>query len=125
MIIMHAVSKEDSKILKCGVCRANISDLSAGYQSEFLFIPICKKCRNKFSKDDIELILNLMIAYGGYFGKESSEKFSLKKYILNVISEKENMDSNEINMKLMHTALLHGISPKEYIKKLEEIVKLH
>jgi len=121
---MHAISKNDSSMLKCGVCRADISDLSAGYQSGFLFIPICKSCRKNFSKDDIELILNLMVAYGGYFGKESSKKFSLKKYILNVISEKENVDPNEVNMKMMHSALLHGISPKEYIKKLEELTEL-
>ena len=112
------------KKLKCGICRADIADKSFIYQSKSYGALVCLDCCNKFSKEDIELILDLFIAYGGYFGKLKPSDFSL----VSILDKLEKKDGHvigpfeKLTVIFFHNALLHGITPIEYINQLEALV---
>jgi hypothetical protein len=121
---MKATSKKkaETSMIQCGLCRNPIIDLSSVFQSKSSFIPICKKCKCKFSTNDIEMTLNIFAAYGGYFGKENAEQFSVKEWLSKTLKNRSERDPNLINMRLMHQALLHGYTPSEYIEKLKDLL---
>ena len=114
------------KPIKCAICRADIKNHSRAYQSRSTFAVVCRECRRKLTEDDIELMLNLFLAYGGYFGKLKDVSFSLEdtlKEILNDAGNKgEEFDLGEVNSRMVHKALLHGHPPQEYIDVLKSIL---
>lgn len=70
---------------------------------------------------------NLFIAFGGYFGKFKYPNVSIENVLKELIEEikikKNKIGFHELNVKMMHKVLLHGISPQDYIKKLETIIR--
>ncbi len=94
------------------------------YQSDSKSGVICKCCRDRFSENDIEMIVNIFFAWGGYFGQFDKLKFSMDK----VISEfAEELDIGKStfhlqNVKMWHKILTHGITPKEFLEKLSVFV---
>ena len=111
-----SLSVSSEKTLKCGICRADIVDKSFIYQSKSYGALICQDCCNMFSKEDIELILDLFIAYGGYFS------------LVSMLDKLEKKDGHvtepfeKLTVIFFHNALLHGISPQEYINQLEALI---
>jgi hypothetical protein len=71
------------------------------------------------------MMLNMFLAYGGYFGKEPKENFSFETFISQIdqIKAKEGNMVEIINIRMMHTALIHGIGPQEYLVYLEKLIK--
>lgn len=119
-----SLSVSSEKTLKCGICRADIVDKSFIYQSKSYGALICQDCCNMFSKEDIELILDLFIAYGGYFGKLKPSDFSLV-LMLDKLEKKDGRATapfEKLTVIFFHNALLHGISPQEYINQLEALI---
>ena len=108
--------------VKCGICRAEIEDRAQIYQSGINFGVVCEGCYKRFSADDLEMMGNMFVAYGGYFGMRKDSEFSVIKILENVLQdtleEKKVVDSEKINIKLMHMALLHGVTPEQYIQCL-------
>ena len=82
---------------------------------------LCSKCKHEFTGEDLNLMMNLFMLYGGYFGKNKLESFSLVKSIHEVITDERNIKPEQMNIRLMHRALLHGISPKDYMQKLQQL----
>lgn len=118
------LSVPSEKTLKCGICRTDITDKSCIYRSKLYGALICKDCCNKFSKEDIELILDLFIGYGGYFGKFKPSDFSLAS-MLDKLEKKDGRATEpfeELSLIFFHKALLHGISPQEYLNQLESLI---
>ena len=113
--------------LKCAICRADIKNCSTVYQSEQSFSIVCSNCCQKFPIEDIEWMLKIFLAYGGYFAKLNDPAFSIETclcYLTENLIQSENMfDINELNLKLIHELLIHGITIQEYQKKLEAILK--
>jgi hypothetical protein len=113
--------------LKCAICRADIKNNTEVYQSGQNFSVVCSYCCQKFSKEDIEWMLKIFMAYGGYFAELKDLNFSLERYLYNIaddfISSEKNFDLNELNLKFIHEILLHGITIQEYQKKLEAFLK--
>jgi hypothetical protein len=112
--------------LKCTICRADIKDNTAVYQSRTNYGIICGSCYQKFSEEDIELMLILFVTYGGYFGKLPRDQFSFFK-ALKEIQNKTSMIDNppqiiEINMRLLHRSLLHGLYPEQYQAQLRKLI---
>ena len=98
---------------KCAVCDQTIKG-NANYRHNIVGLwLVCKECRARFSKDEITLMINLFIAYGGYFGRDEQVQegltFQQKLELLN-IQDKEFMRKNA---KPLHDALLLGISPAQ------------
>ncbi len=113
--------------LKCAICRADIKNYSTIYQSEQNFSIICSYCYQKFSIEDIEWMLKIFLAYGGYFAQLKDPNFSIERYLHNLaddlIESEKIFDINELNLKFIHEVLLHGITIQEYQKQLEAFLK--
>ena len=108
--------------VKCGICRAEIEDRAQIFQSGINLGVVCVSCYKQFSADDLEMMGNMFVAYGGYFGMRKDSEFSvikiLEKVLQDTAEEGNKVDSEKINIRLMHMALLHGVTPEQYIQSL-------
>ncbi|MHA2393065.1 MAG: hypothetical protein ACXAEX_14080 [Promethearchaeota archaeon] len=111
----------------CGICHEEISQGATFYEEVFHFGVICPDCYANNSIEDIELIANMLNAFGGYFGKLRDQHFPMNemlKCFLNVIQNKKGiLSSEEIQIKLLHCALLHGFTPQEFNDLDEDLLK--
>ncbi len=110
----------------CGICRAEVRNKASIYHSGVYTRVICEKCFKKFSSNDIELMVNLFTAFGGYFGKHKKPEYILY-IILKELKEKSKYRENsfsavEIKLQLLHKALLYGISPQKFFQGLKTII---
>ena len=77
-----------------------------------------------FNPEEIEIALNIFILYGGYFGQYKRNKFSVIDQLIEIVEkEDKNFDIEITNMRLLHLALVHGITPKELNRSLEDFLK--
>ncbi|MFW9784537.1 MAG: hypothetical protein ACFFFB_19810 [Candidatus Heimdallarchaeota archaeon] len=110
----------EHKLITCDVCNEEIRYRAAFYDSGVNHRVICELCYRKFSKEDIELMLNLFNAYGGYYGKFKKLKSSIYKRLkeFNEFDLRNNNFSNtdQINLQLLHGALIFGFTPEEYFQ---------
>ncbi len=87
---------------------------------------ICKNCINIFPPDDIEMISYLFFIYGGYFGKLDQSSFSLPEAIKSLTRKEFNPKKpimiEDLNERLVHNALLHGIAPVDLVKTLKNFL---
>ena len=106
--------------IKCSICRADIKDRHKVYQSNLKLGIICDQCRQRFSDEDIEMIINIFFAFGEFFGARDKSKFSIDDIILefakNLDKGKDNFHSQ--NIRMWHKVLTHGITPQEFLKEL-------
>ncbi len=120
-------SRKNFEPIKCSICRGNINDMSTVYQTSFSLSIVCRECCEKFSKEDIELISNIFLSHGGYFGEHEDSMASIEDIVRKIIKKIENgpkkIELNELNVKLLHEALLHGFTPKRYIKGLQNYLE--
>ncbi len=117
--------RNDSKIdstIRCSICRAEIVDRSLLYQEKLNFGVICGDCIEKFTEEDLKIIPSLFIAYRGYFGMIDRGLYNAEKYLGELVEELdrsgEYIDKDQFNLKMLHNALLHGLTPEEYRNKL-------
>ena len=106
--------------IKCSICRADIKDHHKVYQSSLNLGIICNMCRQRFSDEDIEMIINIFFAFGEFFGARDRSKFSIENIILEFA---KNLDEGKVNfhsqnIRMWHKVLTHGITPKEFLKEL-------
>ncbi|MFX0005449.1 MAG: hypothetical protein ACFFA7_06200 [Promethearchaeota archaeon] len=110
-------------VIKCGICRNEIKRGASIYQEGLSFGVVCEECYKNNSQEDLELMANLFLAYGGYFGKLKQNKFSVYKIIKKLMVKFQpgkDLDSLiDINIKMMHQALLYGVTPQELIQGLK------
>ncbi len=109
----------NNKCLICGGEFEHISTTNIGdYQQD-----ICKNCKQRFPKEDIELILLALSTYGGYFGAKKEKGVSLKNIIEKFFEMHRDLDTDkelvERNLKLLHTILLFGYTQQELIEVLK------
>ncbi len=121
------IKTPDSKIsnqIKCSICRVDIKDRHVMYQSSLKMGVICKSCRNKFTKEDIEMIVNMFFAFGGYFGQFDKSTFSIDDTILEFAEQlgTEKSTFHLQNVKMWHKILTHGFTPNEFLNKLSNFV---
>ena len=105
--------------VKCGICRNEITRGASIYQEGLTFGVVCEHCYKNNSPEDLELMANLFLAYGGYFGIQKERKRSTYKTIKKIMTKyqprKEPDALIERNIKMTHKALLYGITPQELI----------
>ncbi|NVM17001.1 MAG: hypothetical protein HWN80_04745 [Candidatus Lokiarchaeota archaeon] len=123
--MINAPKSKVSSKLKCSICRADIKDRHKIYQSSLKLGIICHLCRQRFSNEDIEMMINLFFAFGEYFGAHDRSKFSIKDIILEFAIDlnegKANFQSQ--NVKMWHKVLTHGITPHEFLEELSVYVE--
>jgi len=120
---MITESQDYGQSIKCSICRHEIKDRATLCQTGVNYGIVCVECYQKFSSEDLELMANLFIAFGGYFGQYQRSEFSilriLKAIHMDLLPVYEEKGIEELNIRMLHRALLHGISPEEYIESLE------
>jgi len=96
------------------------------YQTSLKLGVICRMCRQRFSDEDIEMIINMFFAFGGFFGARDRSKFSIEDTILEFAKnlDKEKFDFHSQNIRMWHKVLTHGITPKEFLKELSAFSEL-
>ena len=107
-----------NSIVLCSVCHSNITDLVGVYQSPLNFAVVCQQCLSRFTQNDIEMMIGLFFLYGGYFGKLKNRTFSLDDALSSMEMPLNKEEVEEMNQKLMHKALIHGLKPIQFTKKL-------
>ena len=113
-----------TRSLRCSICRNKIKDIATCHQSPLTYGIACPVCYKRFSEDDLEVVSNLLFAYGGYFGKYKNSKFSLFNALAEVIGDvQDTLDTDDMNFKLLHRALLNGITPHQYIVILKNLLE--
>ena len=112
--------------IRCGICRTKIINREQIYQVGISLVTICGGCHEKFPPEDIEMMANMFIGYGGYFGMLEEADFSFLSILEEILEGYpeggDRINSEQLNIVLMHKALLHGISPQEYINNLNHLV---
>ncbi|MFX1493675.1 MAG: hypothetical protein ACFFBZ_05285 [Promethearchaeota archaeon] len=106
--------------IECDICKEKITHRATFYQSGIHSRVLCEICYKRFPKNDIELMINLFNAYGGYFGKYKKLKSSVFKKLKELnqadINKDEITSADDVNLQLLHAALLFGFSPQEYFQ---------
>jgi hypothetical protein len=122
---MNAPNITITNEIKCSICRADIKDHHKVYQSSLKLGIICNLCKQRFSDEDIENIINLFFAFGEFFGARDRSNFSIEDIILefakNLDEGKTNFHSQ--NVRMWHKVLIHGITPEEFLKELSLFVE--
>jgi len=112
--------------IKCAICHSDINNYSKIYQSDPNFGVICGNCRNRFTKEDLELISSLFLAYGGFLGKLKRSQFSIIEVIKDLskelVEQNDSLSIENLNIKVLHKALVHGITPNEFIELLKSFL---
>ena len=128
MIVNSEVKNRDFQdLINCGICHREIKQEAAIFQEGFHLGVLCSECDVSNSKEDIELISNMFLAFGGYFGMLKDPDYSIYemlKEIVNKIHEnKKTTSSVEMKIRLLHIALLHGITPREFAELDNSLLK--
>ena len=111
--------------VRCAICHAEIKDRHRIYQTRLSFGVVCKGCVKRFSKEDIEMIANLFLAYGGYFGQYGRDSLSIENLIIR-FAQKIDLGTETLtstNIKMWHEILIHGFTPKEFLQALKEYIE--
>ena len=112
--------------IKCVICHSDIKTYSNVYQSDVNFGIICNNCKKRFTKEDLELISSLFLAYGGFLGKFERSQFSIADVITDLSKEiaqnNNNLSLENLNIKALHKALVHGITPDEFVELLRSFL---
>ena len=123
------ITSKDSqgqRTILCSVCRAPIQGDTNIHQSSFSLSVVCDDCYGEFAKDDVEMMLNMFLAYGGYFGKFKESDITVQSLLSRLLgeikAEKGRVEIKELNIRLMHKALLYGISPSDFVGQLSRFV---
>lgn len=122
---MITESQDYGEPIICSICRHEIKERATLCQIGVNYGIACIDCYRKFSTEDLELMANLFMAFGGYFGQFQRSEFSilpiLKAIYTDLFPIYEEKGIEELNIRMLHRALLHGISPEEYIENLEQV----
>ena len=120
-------NREFHDTLSCGICHRKIEQEAAIFQEGLHFGVVCSECYVNNSEEDIELMSNMFLAFGGYFGMLRDPDYSIYemlKEIVNKIHEnKKTTSSVEMKIRLLHIALLHGITPREFAELDNSLLK--
>ena len=114
---------DTNSIVICSVCHSDITDLVGVYQSPVNFAVVCRQCLSRFTQNDIEMMIGLFFLYGGYFGKLKKSTFSLDKVLSSMEMPINKEQVEEMNQRLMHQALMHGLKPFQFNQKLQHYSK--
>jgi len=102
----------------CSICKSHTDGKPLIIPAGIYYYIICEDCSKKFSLEEIDLMANMFIAYGGYFGKEKKSNFKLLDALMS-IDKTVNGNFKKKTVFLMHKSLLHGIPIHEFHKVLE------
>jgi hypothetical protein len=108
-------------IISCGICHGDVKGSQRIIKAGINFAVICEQCYRRFSKDELELMLNMFLSFGGYFGQLKSSKSTTSKRFNRLLKDIEQNQSkfsrSELDIRIIHKALLHGIAHHKLVKQ--------
>jgi len=128
MVVSSEFNNRDFQdIFNCGICHREITQEAAIFQEGLHLGVICSECDVNNSKEDVELMSNMFLAFGGYFGMLRDPNYSiyemLKELVSKIHDNKNTIKSVEMTIRLFHTALLHGITPSDFAELDNNLLK--
>ena len=109
-------------MVRCKICQVNVKKTSKIVKLGTSYGVICRDCAEEFNPKERELIFNMCLAFGGYFGK-LRDKDTNNYQIIKGISEQYNISYEGTNLtsldvRALHQAFLYGISPVQIVHGL-------
>ncbi|MFX0034263.1 MAG: hypothetical protein ACFE9I_01320 [Candidatus Hermodarchaeota archaeon] len=120
-IHLDSLDPHTNRGVQCGICRNHIGREAKIYKEGLTFGVVCEKCYRDNSPQDLEFMANLFHAYGGYFGMIKDSEFSLY-HLLKPLASTTN-SNDKMNIKKIHQALLHGVTPHQYKQGLKILLE--
>ena len=116
-LVKHRESK--NKMAQCAICAGvSVKILRLGSN----FAVVCKRCLVTFSLKELELMHDMFIAFGGYFGKYANNKEEsyqeLKKIAKEYAQSGRGITKIKNDVKNLHRAFTHGITPIQLVQGL-------
>ena len=127
-MIVDSHNKDKSPLsLHCSICHTKITNRASIFQESLHLGVLCPKCHGNNNQEDLELMANLFLAFGGFFGMNKDVEFDFEATLRELVDEVHTVDSHSsienLNVKLLHCALLHGITPHQYVETLQDILE--
>jgi len=98
----------------CGICNSQIKNHGAIKQIGMNLSIVCMDCAEEFEDEEIELMGNIFMAFGGYYGKlkQSNEhsRQKLKEIVKGYIAKGRDLSKMENDLTVLHQIFLYGIS---------------
>ncbi|MEJ2296444.1 MAG: hypothetical protein P8Y23_16965 [Candidatus Lokiarchaeota archaeon] len=108
--------------VRCKLCHSNVKKTSHIVKLGTNYAVICSDCAEDFSPSDRDLIHNMCVAFGGYFGKLRTSKTNDYKIIKSLLKEyritKKEGNIISLDVRILHKAFLYGISPSQIMQDL-------
>jgi hypothetical protein len=122
---IHA--KKKKICLSCSICNKDIIGKHRFVRLAINYGVICQECNERFNDAEIELVSNIFTAFGGYFGSKKGESSDSGILTIRKLLKFYRHAGNKINLyaldvKILHQALLHGISPNQIVKGLTLLI---
>ena len=121
MMIQEPIKRKTNlAVVHCRICHSDTKNQSRIVKLGNNYGIICSECSKIFSLEDIDLIYNMFTAFGGYFGMLKDTVSSTYKIITKLVKEydmqEKDLKATEIDVKVLHKALLYGITPRQLIQ---------
>ena len=124
MIAPELVKNRESNksTVQCAICKNRAGSSVKIIRLGTNFSVVCEECIETFSKEDLELMHNMFVAFGGYCGKCASSKEDAYQELKIIAGEyaKSGKDIAKIenDVRTLHRAFLHGITLVQLVQGL-------
>jgi pyruvate/2-oxoacid:ferredoxin oxidoreductase beta subunit len=111
--------KKVNKTVQCELCHCDAKTKPSIKRLGVNFVVICKTCIEQFSEQEMELMVNMFTAFGGYFNQYRTSKEIQQQIIKEVAEEYSRKEQSraklESDVRTLHKAFLNGISLPQLI----------
>lgn len=109
--------------VKCKLCQMDVKKTSQIVKLGTNYSVICSDCAEEFSPKERELIYNMLIAFGGYYGKLRTPTTNNYEIIKSLAEQhqlaKREISITSLDVDVLHKAFLFGISPSQVVQGLK------
>ncbi|MBN1800103.1 MAG: 50S ribosome-binding GTPase [Candidatus Lokiarchaeota archaeon] len=104
----------------CSICYEEFKERQTIIRTASHLIKVCDTCLHEITLADINMIHQMFLAYGGYFGMKKTQNGkdeNIIAFLRNEIKSKKNgIDPIDRHVKVLHESLLLGIYPERFKK---------
>lgn len=127
-MITSELVREKKKLssVKCVLCRSNTNSYFKIKKIGMSFGIVCEDCLKSFSDKEMELIHNMLTAFGGHFGLLSNSKETSYSKLKEIAEDYKTLNKDianiENDVKTLHSAFLYGITPRQLVQGLKLLI---
>ena len=127
-MITPELVREKKKLssVKCVLCRSNTNSYFKIKKIGMSFGIVCEDCLRSFTDKEMELIHNMITAFGGHFGLLSNSKETSYSKLKEIAEDYKTLNKDianiENDIKTLHSAFLYGITPRQLVQGLKLLI---